>query len=472
MSDIFAPDRGARDLVPRPRHRGKLVEHAKRTAAIVALTVSVLVVGTAPVQAASTSAPDATPRATKKATEIGVTGTTIRIAAVDDVDNPIVPGVLQGIVDGVNGAARMINAHGGIAGRKLQVDFIDSKLNPNEARNAFITACSQDYAMVGTGALLLGTAQDEIDCKDRAGQATGLPDIAALATSILEACSPVAFPINGSQIDCATVDQHPQRYQGLVGDSKYYLKKFGPLHGTFIVANDSKPTERASTVLNLMAKKAGIEADSEVTRSGGSQQSAYTSIVQQMKNDGSNYNLDATAVDGTIVMRQEAQIQGLGSDSKVLWACPVSCYDKKVVAAGSVMDNTYMTLSFLPFAETKANTMLANFVKYVGKDKVSGFSNWGFTSTLLFKQAVDDVVKAHGVNGLTRANLLGALKAVHSFSAGGMIGDRDAGARLATPCFVIVRYEAGKFSRVYPTKKGTMDCKPSNNAYVEADLLG
>src|ERR1700749_1941325 len=63
------------------------------------------------------------------ATEIGVTATDIRIVIIAHVDNPIVPGVFQGSVDGVRGAAKYLNSKaggGGGAGRKLVVDFIDS----------------------------------------------------------------------------------------------------------------------------------------------------------------------------------------------------------------------------------------------------------------------------------------------------------------------------------------------------------
>ena len=87
--------------------------------------------------------------------EVGVTAKTINVAVVADVDNPIAPGVLKGIVDGVQGWGKYVNANGGIGGRKVQVDFIDSKLNPNETRNALIKACSEDFALVGTGTLLL-----------------------------------------------------------------------------------------------------------------------------------------------------------------------------------------------------------------------------------------------------------------------------------------------------------------------------
>src|SRR5436309_6927126 len=146
----------------------------------------------------------------KSASDVGITATTIRVAIVTDVDNPIVPGVLQGIVDGVQGWGRYINANGGIAGRKVQVDFIDSKLNPNDARNAIIKACGEDFALVGTGALLLQTVDDEINCADSTGKATGLPDVAALVTNTAEACAANAFPIVPNSVECSTVGSSPQ----------------------------------------------------------------------------------------------------------------------------------------------------------------------------------------------------------------------------------------------------------------------
>src|SRR5690348_3507340 len=82
--------------------------------------------------------------ATSGASDVGVTKDEIRIAVVADVDNPFKPGLFQGAVNGVNAAVKQINANGGIAGRKLEVDFIDSKVNATETRNALITACDQD----------------------------------------------------------------------------------------------------------------------------------------------------------------------------------------------------------------------------------------------------------------------------------------------------------------------------------------
>jgi ABC-type branched-subunit amino acid transport system substrate-binding protein len=403
------------------------------------------------------------------ATEIGVDATSIHIATVADVDNSIAPGLFQGGVDGVTGAVKYINANGGIGGRKLVLDFIDSKLNPNEARNGIISACENDYAMVGNGMFLLASFDDAINCVDKAGQATGIPDMPAVATNTAQACSPVTYPPAGSLLDCSTAGQGTEKYTGQVGDSKYYVKKYGPkLQGPLIVSSDSASTKKSTSVLGLLAQKAGIDITQTIPMGSRDPQSAYTPVVQQMKNDGDNYNLTGAPVDNVISMREEAQLQGL-TDPKIVWTCQVQCYDKKTVAAGDAMANTHIVMNFLPFTETKANATLANFVKYVGKDKINGFAVWGWVSTLLFQQAANQVVKDQGVNGLTRANLLTALKDTHSFDAGGMWGKMDPGTKANSPCFMILKFDGKKYVREYPSKVGTFDCKASNRQTVELD---
>jgi len=429
---------------------------------LVALVVLAVTIGALP--AVGGAAND-----TPTASEIGVDAKTIHIATVADVDNPIAPGLFTGGVDGVKGAVALINKQGGIGGRKVVMDFIDSKLNPNETRNAFISACGQDFALVGTGAFLVTNIDDIVGCKDQAGQATGLPDIPAVTSGYLDACGSVIYPLNGSQIDCSTQNQTPQKYVGLYADSKYLNKKYGPLHGTLIVSSDSKSTQRSSTVLGLFAAKAGIKIEHTIPMTSRATQTQYTPVIQQIKSGGDNYNLTGTPANNVIEMRQEAQLQGL-TDPKFTWTCLLQCYDKALVDAGSVVENTRVSMSYLPFEEAKSNKMLSNFVKYVGKDKINGFAMWGFASTLLFQQVANQVVKDKGVNGLTRANFLAAMKNTHTFNAGGMYGTVDPGSKLPTNCFMILNLKGGKYVREYPTKVGTMDCKPTNRITIEADL--
>ena len=120
--------------------------------------------------------------------------------------------------------ARVINATGGVAGRKLKVDFIDSHLSADEARNAVIRACQEDFAMVGTNALFFNNVQPMEQCVDQVGQMTGLPDVPTLQTETPHQCSQISFAVIASALDCATKDQHPQTYTARVGQIQYYKK--------------------------------------------------------------------------------------------------------------------------------------------------------------------------------------------------------------------------------------------------------
>ena len=399
--------------------------------------VALAVVGVSPAVAQSGEAP--------KATEVGVTPTEIHIAVIADVDNPFAPGLFKGAVDGVKGAAKYINSKaggGGIAGRKLVVDFIDSHLNANDSRNGVITACQNDYAMVGNFMLFLSNVDDEVNCKDQAGAATGIPDLASVATGVPQACSPVAFPVSPAQLVCSTKDQNPQTYNGNQFDSKYLLKKNkNDLHGAMLFGNDTKDAQRGGEVLINTAIKAGIKSDQTVGVSGRDPQSAYTPIINKMKNDGSNYSYNSSAASSAILERSEAQLQGL---TNVTWVCTIACYDKSLKAQASVMEGQYVTMTFLPFEEASTNATLAAFLKYVGPSNADGFAVYGWTAALDFKQAVEAIVKKDGVNGLTRANLLSTgVDALTSFNAGGMIGNVDIKNKVPTACAALVQLQKG-----------------------------
>ena len=409
-----------------------------------------------------------------KATEVGVTATEIRIAVEADVDNPFVPGLFQGIVDGVRAGAKYLNSTaggGGVAGRKVVVDFIDSKLNPNEARNGVITACQNDFALVGTSALFLTNVDDEVNCVDKAGATTGLPDVAAIVTGVPQSCAPVVYSINPPQLDCSTKDQRPQTYWGNQGDAKWLLEQNdNDLHGAYVVGNDTKDALRGATAIVDTSIQAGIKADQQTEMSGRSPQSAFTPIVNQMKTDNSNFSLITMALTNAIQLRSEAQLQGL-DNADIVWEC-TTCYDNAIHDNAEVMDGTFVTLKYLPFEEAKSNTMLKTYLKYVGADNANGFSVFGWVAALAFGEAANNTAKTQGVNGLTRANLLKSLNGLTKFDAGGMFGTTNVGQRIPTPCFLMEQFTNDKFVRLYPKKAGTFDCKASNNVKVKDDLIG
>jgi hypothetical protein len=414
-----------------------------------------------------------------KATDVGITDKEIHIAVIADVDNTIVPNLFKASPDAVKGFADYINSKaggGGLAGRKLVVDFYDSKLNPNATTNAEIQACESDLAMVGTSSVFLTSVDNMRNCKDSTGAVTGLPDIPFVSTALVQQCSDQSYPIAPPQVECSTKDQHPQTFRANVSRGLYYNEKFGKnkLHGVYVFGNDSKSARDSSFVSLGALRDIGIKADQDFDLPGASPQSAYTPVVQAMKDNGSNYGQAITA-GAMVLLRKEAALQGL-TDVKV-WDCGVGCYDKEnfLKAGGSDVDGQYVDTLFLPFyskADQKANAMTGNFVKYTGTDKIASFGAYAWAAGVAFRDAVNAQVKAGGVNSITRKTLFEQLDKIHKFDAEGMMAPIDLAGRQISNCSVTMQVKNGDFVRVSPTKPGTFKCWPNGIVTRKLDIFG
>jgi len=414
-----------------------------------------------------------------KATDVGITDKEIHIAVIADVDNTIVPNLFKASPDAVKGFAKYINSKaggGGLAGRKLVVDFYDSKLNPNATTNAEITACENDVAMVGTSAVFLTSVDNMRNCKDSTGAATGLPDVPFVSTALVHQCSDQSFPIAPPQVDCATKDAHPQTFHANVARGRYYNKKFGEgkLHGVYVFGNDSKSARDSSFASLGALRDIGIKSDKDFDLPGASPQSAYTPVVQAMKDNGSNYGQAITA-SAMVLLRKEAALQGV-TDVKV-WDCGVGCYDEEnfLKAGGSDVDDQYVDTLFLPFyskADQKANKMTGNFVKYTGADNIASFGAYAWASGVAFRDAVNAQVKAGGVNSVTRKTIFEQLNKINKFDAEGMFAPIDLAGRQASNCSVTMQVQNGEFVRVSPKKAGTFKCWDDGLIERQLDLYG
>jgi ABC-type branched-subunit amino acid transport system substrate-binding protein len=403
--------------------------------------------------------------------EIGVTGGTIRIAVIADVDNPARPGLFAGSVDGVRAFAKFVNARGGVAGRKVEVDFIDSRLSADEARNALIKACQEDFAIVGTTALFLSNVGPMVGCVDKAGRATGLPDVPVLQTEVDHLCSPVSFPVIVVGLDCATRDDHPQTYHTGQGAARYHVKRNKGLHGVWLVPSDLKATANASLPIVAGARKVGIKQDGQFNVVGTAIQSDYTLFVQAIKQEESTYALSGSDYKSTLFLRREAKVQGVTSVK--VWDCTLQCYDQRFLSeGGSDVEGQYAAIPFVPFEEAKANRSIANYLRSAGgKEDASAFGAQAWAAGLLFRDVAEKLVAANGDNGLTRAAFLEEAAKVRDFTADGMLGPTDVGGHKNNGCFALMQVKNGKFVRVSPKEKGTLDCSKGNIVDVQLDLV-
>ena len=407
-------------------------------------------------------------------TEIGVSKDTIRIAVIADVDNPARPGLFQGSVNGVRAFAKFINGRGGLAGRKVQVDFLDSHLSADEARNALIRACQEDFAVVGTTALFLNV-EPMTSCVDAAGKATGLPDVPLVQADEAHECSPVSFPVIASELDCSTKDRHPQTYSARVGQIRYFKEHNKNLHGVFLIPSDLRSTINASTPLALGEQRLGITPDGggEFKITGMAIQSDYTPIVQTVKQHNSTYAESISDFKSSVFLRKEAKIQGVTSVK--VWGCALQCYDAKFLSEGGAdVEGQFTALFFVPFEEAKQNKSVAAYLKNVGgKANADGFGAQAWTAGLFFRDVADNVAKADGNNGLTRARFLEEAAKVHDFTASvdgdAMLGPTDVGAHKVNGCFVLMQVKGGKYVRVFPKTPNTFDCNPKNVLTIKLD---
>jgi hypothetical protein len=437
--------------------------------AVVAVAMGVgagLVPATAGAQQPDQGSPDS---------EIGVTADTIRIAVIADVDNPARPGLFQGIVNGVEAFGKYINGtKGKLAGRNVQVDFIDSKLSADEARNAVIRACQEDFAIVGTSALFFNNVQPLETCVDKAGQVTGLPDIPTLQTEVAHQCSAISFPVIAPALDCSTKDAKPQTYQSRVGQINYFKTKNKDLHGIWVLPSDLRSTITATLPVAMGEQKAGVKADEEpIRKSALATQSDYTPVAQTIKDKSSTYAESISDYKSSVQLRKESKVQGVNSVK--VWGCALQCYDAKFLSEGGAdVDGQYASLFFVPFEEAKQNKSINAFLKNVGgRSKADGFGAQSWAAGLFFRDVVQNVVKANGNNGLTRARFLEEARKVHDFRAEvggqGMLGPTDVGAKKLNGCFVLTQVKGGKYVRVFPKEKGTLNCDSKNVTTIQLD---
>ena len=410
-----------------------------------------------------------------KATEVGVSDTEIHIAVLADVDNTIRPGLFKGAQDAgeawagyINGSCKTKNKC--VAGRKIVVDFIDTKLNPNETRNAIITACENDFALVGTTSIFMnqGAVGDLQACVDQAGAATGLPDFAALATDPGHQCSPTTHPINPPSLVCETKDQHPQTYRTNTSATNRYLKQNkGKLGGVFMLPSDVKQARDSQVPIVAGQVEVGIEDIQTFDVRGQALQPEYTPIVQTIKDENATYVRSGLDYQSTVLLRREAKAQGV-TGVKV-WDCSLQCYDPRLLSEGGAdVDGENVTISFVPFEEAKANKNLAAMLQAV--EDPDGFSTQTWAAATYFRDAVNAIVDKNGVNGLNRSALLTEMNAINGFTADGMIGAVDVGDKVVTDCYMQLQVKGGKFVRVFPKKAGTFSCDPKNRVEVKIDI--
>ena len=402
--------------------------------------------------------------------EIGITSKEIKLAVLADVENSISPGLFKKSVDAMNAWAKVVNQAGGIAGRKVVIDFHDTKLNPTETRNAIIKACQDDFATVGGESLFMSNVDDLVGCKDASGATTGLPDVPGLALDVSQKCSPVTWQNSGDATFCATRDQNPQTYLAQQGEFLYYTKVNKDLHGIWTLPADLKATRDSEIPIFQAGVNLGIKKDGQgfYDTSARATQSELTPMIQVVKQNNSNWVYNGNSAGIAALLRKEAILQG--ATSVKVWACNIGCYSTDFLdAAAGDGEGETSGITQMPFyTEWKTNPTLKKLVTAAGGIKnvnSSAVSSW--IAAILFQDAA---TKAAAKGALTRKSLMEALAAEHNFDANGITGPFDVGAHQPPLCYVMTEVKNGQWQRIYPKQVGKFDCNPKNLVTIKLDV--
>ena len=372
------------------------------------------------------------------ATDVGVTGTAIQIANVSDLSGPV-PGLFQGAVVGTKAYFNYVNSQGGVYGRQLQLAPVDSQTDCNQTENAYNSEINKVFAFVGGFALYDNCAAQVL------GQHTQVPSVQYMLSS-----QALALPNNFS------VDPiQPGHYTN--GYFKYYDTKLGSAvqHVGTVYPN----------IPSAVAQEQGFENSAQsvgwkfvYTRAADATETNFQTDVIRMQSEGVKIVfLAATNAENAAILISEIRQQNWNPIiiAPVAYASNFIQLVGGTQAAEGILGAQLFSL-FFNSSDASAIPEVGLFQQWMNRTDPGQALDlegmYGWAEGELFVQAL----KAAGPKA-TRASLLAALKTVQQFSANGLIGTANPGARQATNCYVLWVIHNGQFQRV-DTPSGAYRC--------------
>jgi ABC-type branched-subunit amino acid transport system substrate-binding protein len=372
------------------------------------------------------------------ATDVGVTSTSITIANVSDVTGAV-PGLFEDARFAVQAYAKYINARypGGIYGRHLAVEALDSQLDSGAARSASIQACNDSFAGVGSiSAFDQGAAPVIAACKSKGGL---YPDLRGLATTDQMKAVANAFPMNAA----GTGDQRSfGQYGWLASAFPDAIKKAVIVYSDGEVTRQNAKQDKEATT-NIYGFNWIDEIPVATTETN------YAPAAQQIKSDGAAY---VTFVGAYQQAASLAKAMAQFQFKPQVYMPTVTAYTPNFLAqSGATVEggNVFLAMPTSLLEERASNPELQLYAQWLQQVKPGALPTslgqfaWG-AAALFVQEAI-----AVGPN-LTRGAMVQRVRAVHAFSPNHMYPDNDVGEKRMTDCVVVATIRNNAFVRYMP----------------------
>lgn len=405
----------------------------------------------APVEdpAASRGEPPEPPPPPPGAGVAGLTVTTLRVAAIADVETG---GVADGRSRSVHAAMRAwaesVNAAGGLAGRNVEVVALDAGLFGHEA--VLAEACAGDiFALVGGDALL-----DDEGVELLADPACDLVDFPARVHSPRRAASPRTFqavPVSNDAVNVGALRWVAERQPVRIRSTATF---FVDLPVTVIAA------ERTAEAARAMGFELVYDAAMAMTENLGP-------YVEEMAAAGVHHVL----WDGDTHQLLDLLASLDAADLTVGVNCGTACDSALFLeTAGGIADGVLLWSPYLPLREDGYSPELAAYRQWLAVvdpeavPDLQGVAAWA--AGRLFEEAVRRAIGAgtpeEDPETLSVAGVAGAAAGIVNWHGHGLHGPSNPGTGDPSPCGVVMGASGGNLFRFHPVAPGTFDCAPEN----------
>ena len=406
------------------------VRKIKMSGLALALGTGALALGAGPAAAATTTTAAAT-------TTPGVTANSITVGSISDISAPIA-GLFEGAKVGTEAYFAMINSQGGVNGRKLELNGMDSAFSSGTVANESKNIAANDFAFVGGFSLLDGAEQPAID----AGKVP-------VVTQVLD---PKLYtdPNLYAAIPLVTGGEDTGPFKWLKSKYPQDVKAVGVI-GSNSAATAVTAEHTFHNVTNSLGYKWVYDRDASFT------ETSFLPDMIKMKNAGVKLLFEPTQQGAYIsTMAQEDKQEGLnallfsGANSYEAGFNPGSAGNGTLISTDTAL---YMG------EDAKVVPAVATFDKWAKKvdpqTQLDLYTLYGWISAELFVQAL----KGAGADP-TRAGLEAQLDKITSYNAGGLISTQNPAQKIPGQCWIVAQYDDGHWKRIAPDPKAGFVCNP------------
>jgi ABC-type branched-subunit amino acid transport system substrate-binding protein len=352
----------------------------------------------------------------------GITDDTITIANASDITGPV-PGIFTSAQQATRAFAAYFNAHSSLCGRKLEVLGLDTRTDAGGDQRAYVTACDQAFAAVGSMAAF-----------DSGGAATadacGLPDIRSQSVSDTRNDCRSCFGAQATELHA---------FQNAIPDFLVSRHGAAARKAAIIYVREAAAVETAKYTRRVEERR-GMRFVYESTFDVA--EFNYAPYVQAMKDRGVRLVQFIGSSDQAVRMARTMQTYQFQPD---VFVQDATAYNQSfLTTGGSAVEGAYVYVNFLPFEAAGTNQemrLYRTWLQQVAPGAVPTY--FGLFAWSAARQYAEQA-QALG-SDLTPANLVRRIRAVTSWTDHGLHAPQPVGPKKNSSCWRFLRAQHGRW---------------------------